>query len=170
MRAAADCAVVASDNRLAAANDQPDTSATAEDDADRRGRLDEMRSMRYALSADMMLQLSALFANRCRDHSGGNLPHLRWRSHSRQRGQTAGPTRAQMGHPQAAAINAMSWIGIATGGLLWPVAFIWAFTTPIAKSAKDDGQSPGAAEADAALRLNAAANCPISSVVVTSMD
>ena len=24
----------------------------------------------------------------------------------------------------------MGWVGIATGGLLWPLAFIWAFTTP----------------------------------------
>jgi hypothetical protein len=45
----------------------------------------------------------------------------------------------------------MSWIGIATGGLLWPVAFIWAFTTPFdTKGAKDDRRSPGAVEADAA--------------------
>lgn len=34
-------------------------------------------------------------------------------------------------HPQASAINAMSWIGIATGGLLWPIAFVWAFTNPL---------------------------------------
>ena len=47
-------------------------------------------------------------------------------------------------HPQAGAINAMSWIGIATGGFLWPVAFIWAFTTPFGvKSAKNDLQSHG---------------------------
>lgn len=45
---------------------------------------------------------------------------------------------------QAGAINAMSWIGIAIGGLLWPVAFIWAFTTPFGvKSAKNDPQSRG---------------------------
>jgi hypothetical protein len=63
-------------------------------------------------------------------------------------GKLPGQLAHKWGHPQAAAINAMSWIGIATGGLLWPVAFIWAFTTPFAKSAKDDVPSSGAAEAD----------------------
>ena len=66
-------------------------------------------------------------------------------------GKLPGQLARKWGHPQAAAINAMSWIGIATGGLLWPIAFIWAFTKPFgAKSAKDDGQSLGALEADAA--------------------
>jgi hypothetical protein len=45
-------------------------------------------------------------------------------------GKLPGQLAQRRDHPQAAAINAMSWIGIATGGLLWPVAFIWAFTTP----------------------------------------
>jgi len=66
MRATADCAVVVSDDRLAA-RDQPEASATAEDDADRRGKLDEVPCTRYALSADLMLQrsaFSALFADR----------------------------------------------------------------------------------------------------------
>jgi uncharacterized BrkB/YihY/UPF0761 family membrane protein len=66
-------------------------------------------------------------------------------------GKLPGQLAHKWGHPQASAINAMSWIGIATGGLLWPVAFIWAFTTPFgARSAKDDRQLPGAVEADAA--------------------
>jgi hypothetical protein len=66
-------------------------------------------------------------------------------------GKLPGQLAHRWGHPQAAAINAMSWIGIATGGLLWPIAFIWAFTMPVgAKSAKDDRQSLGAAEVDAA--------------------
>jgi hypothetical protein len=45
-------------------------------------------------------------------------------------GKLPGQLAHKWNHPQASAINAMSWIGIATGGLLWPVAFIWAFTTP----------------------------------------
>ena len=61
-------------------------------------------------------------------------------------GKLPGQLAHKWGHPQAAAINAMSWIGIATGGLLWPVAFIWAFTTPFGAKR----QSPGAVEADAA--------------------
>ena len=56
-------------------------------------------------------------------------------------GKLPGQLAHKWNHPQASAINAMSWIGIATGGLLWPVAFIWAFTTPFGvRSAKSDLQ------------------------------
>ena len=68
-------------------------------------------------------------------------------------GKLPGQLAQKWEHPQAAAINAMSWIGIATGGLLWPIAFIWAFMSPLgAKPAatKNDRQSPSAVEADAA--------------------
>jgi hypothetical protein len=34
------------------------------------------------------------------------------------------------GHPQAAAVNVASWLGLAAGGLLWPFALIWAFLKP----------------------------------------
>jgi hypothetical protein len=30
-------------------------------------------------------------------------------------------------HPQVDAINACSWIGLALGGVGWPIAFVWAF-------------------------------------------
>lgn len=50
-------------------------------------------------------------------------------------GQLPGQLARKWDHPQAAAINATSWIGIATGGLLWPVAFIWAFINPHASLA-----------------------------------
>jgi hypothetical protein len=69
-------------------------------------------------------------------------------------GKLPGQLARKWGHPQAAAINAMSWIGIATGGLLWPVALIWAFATPF--GVRDDAQSrsakPDAAQRIAALR------------------
>ncbi|MCJ9700128.1 DUF3302 domain-containing protein [Bradyrhizobium sp. SHOUNA76] len=67
-------------------------------------------------------------------------------------GKLPGQLAHKWNHPQAGAINAMSWIGIATGGLLWPVAFIWAFTTPFGtKSPVGDGKQPGsAAESDVA--------------------
>jgi hypothetical protein len=70
-------------------------------------------------------------------------------------GKLPGQLAHRWDHPQAAAINAMSWIGIATGGLLWPVAFIWAFITPFgARSAiKDDRQ--GRVEPEAAARVTA---------------
>ena len=68
-------------------------------------------------------------------------------------GQLPGQLARKWGHPQAAAINAASWIGIATGGLLWPFAFIWAFTTPTARPAsetRDELKSPAYAGEPAA--------------------
>jgi Protein of unknown function (DUF3302) len=54
-------------------------------------------------------------------------------------------------HPYAPAVNVAGWVGIATGGLLWPLALIWAFTAPgdVASSKSDDGQD-GAARSSAA--------------------
>ena len=68
-------------------------------------------------------------------------------------GQLPGQLARKWGHPQAAAINATSWIGIATGGLLWPIAFIWAFTNPLgtkSETIKDARQQGGAVEPGAA--------------------
>jgi len=45
-------------------------------------------------------------------------------------GQLPGQLARKWGHPQAAAVTAMGWLGVATGGLLWPLAFIWAFIIP----------------------------------------
>ena len=42
-------------------------------------------------------------------------------------GQLPGRIAAQRGHSQAAAVNVASWLGLATLGLLWPLALIWAF-------------------------------------------
>jgi Protein of unknown function (DUF3302) len=63
-------------------------------------------------------------------------------------GQLPGRLARKWGHPQASAINATSWIGIATGGLLWPVAFIWSFMVPIARPAVEraGAQPPPAPE------------------------
>jgi Protein of unknown function (DUF3302) len=47
-------------------------------------------------------------------------------------GQLPGRIALKRGHPQAAAINVTSWLGVATLGFLWPVALIWAFLIPIA--------------------------------------
>jgi Protein of unknown function (DUF3302) len=46
-------------------------------------------------------------------------------------GQLPGQIAEKRGHPQAAAINVTSWLGVATLGLLWPIALIWAFLKPI---------------------------------------
>ena len=45
-------------------------------------------------------------------------------------GTLPGNIARRRGHPQADAITAASWIGIATMGLLWPIAFVWAFLRP----------------------------------------
>ncbi len=46
-------------------------------------------------------------------------------------GQLPGQIAKQRNHPQAAAINIASWLGIATLGILWPFALIWAFLKPL---------------------------------------
>ena len=33
-------------------------------------------------------------------------------------------------HPQADAINVLSWVGLLFGGLPWLVALVWAYTNP----------------------------------------
>jgi Protein of unknown function (DUF3302) len=55
-------------------------------------------------------------------------------------GQLPGQIAKKRGHPQAAAINVASWIGIATFGILWPLALIWAFLKPRSKSADSPAQ------------------------------
>ena len=41
-------------------------------------------------------------------------------------GSLPGKIAHKRGHPHPDAVNAASWIGLATG-VFWPVAFIWAF-------------------------------------------
>ena len=67
-------------------------------------------------------------------------------------GKLPGQLAQKWNHPQASAINAMSWIGIPTGGLLWPIAFIWAFTTPFGTKPviKDDIHADGPADRNGA--------------------
>jgi hypothetical protein len=47
-------------------------------------------------------------------------------------GMLPGRIAQKRGHPQAAAINVASWLGLATGGVLWLLALIWAFLRPAA--------------------------------------
>src|SRR5262245_54619960 len=47
-------------------------------------------------------------------------------------GSLPGRVAQKRGHPQAAAINVAGWLGLATGGILWPLALIWAFLRPAA--------------------------------------
>jgi len=47
-------------------------------------------------------------------------------------GSLPGQIARKRGHPQAAAITAAGWLGLVTGGLIWPLALIWAFLVPAA--------------------------------------
>jgi hypothetical protein len=55
-------------------------------------------------------------------------------------GSLPGNIARKRGHPWPDAVNAASWIGLATG-IFWPLAFIWAFLpVPIAgPTVKTDG-------------------------------
>jgi hypothetical protein len=61
-------------------------------------------------------------------------------------GQLPGRLARKWGHPYASAVNAAGWIGIATGGLLWPLALIWAFAVPsVSPSSMIEIQKPRSA-------------------------
>ena len=47
-------------------------------------------------------------------------------------GSLPGQIAHKRGHPQAAAVTVAGWLGIVTGGILWPLALIWAFLKPSA--------------------------------------
>ncbi len=53
-------------------------------------------------------------------------------------GQLPGRIAQKRGHPQAAAINVASWLGVATLGLLWPLALTWAFLNPVSAPSKQE--------------------------------
>lgn len=46
-------------------------------------------------------------------------------------GMLPGKIAKKRNHPQADAINVCGWWGAITMGLLMPLAFIWAYTTPV---------------------------------------
>ena len=50
-------------------------------------------------------------------------------------------------HPQADAINVASWLGIVTGGLLWPFALIWAYYRPKEQAAGASSEKLASLEA-----------------------
>jgi hypothetical protein len=50
-------------------------------------------------------------------------------------------------HPQAAAIQALCLMSLVFGGLLWPLAMLWAYMKPMEfRLARDDDDHPGAPE------------------------
>jgi hypothetical protein len=56
-------------------------------------------------------------------------------------GSLPGNIAHKCGHPQVAAIIAASWLGLATGGVLWVIALIWAFLTPVSVIGKEEHRS-----------------------------
>ena len=43
-----------------------------------------------------------------------------------------GKKARERGHPQADAINVLSWVGLLLGAVPWVIALVWAYTTPLA--------------------------------------
>jgi len=70
-------------------------------------------------------------------------------------GKLQGQLARKWGHPQAAAINVASWIGMATGGLLWPLALIWAFINPSGSRRENDQLGPSVTEPKAGTEQHA---------------
>ena len=58
-----------------------------------------------------------------------------------------GQIARKRGHPQAEAINVMGWWGAITMGILAPIAWVWAYTNPVAKPI-DLPQSDPASDSD----------------------
>ncbi|TWT37313.1 Inner membrane protein YiaW [Posidoniimonas corsicana] len=52
-------------------------------------------------------------------------------------GSLPGAIAARRNHPQADAINALSWFGLLLGGLGWVLAFVWALYRPAGGAAAD---------------------------------
>jgi hypothetical protein len=70
-------------------------------------------------------------------------------------GQLPGRLARKWGHPQASAVNVAGWIGMATGGLLWPLALIWAFISPSGSDTskiENDQRGRNGAESEAAAK------------------
>src|SRR5450755_2634673 len=71
-------------------------------------------------------------------------------------GSLPGWVARKRGHPQAAAVNVASWLGLATLGLLWPLALIWAFldtrpAAPCSSAPTGEPQPEAGPDADAKL-------------------
>ena len=61
-------------------------------------------------------------------------------------GSLPGKIARARNHPQADAINAASWIGLALAGAGWPIAFVWAFLQQAPLGGRSDEASRGEAD------------------------
>ena len=66
-------------------------------------------------------------------------------------GSIPGKIARKRGHPWPDAVNAASWIGLATG-VFWPVALIWAYLPVPQRSQESSVDSAGASVDTAALK------------------
>jgi Protein of unknown function (DUF3302) len=57
-------------------------------------------------------------------------------------GSLPGKIAEQRNHPQAKAINVAAWISLLTLGVLWPIAFVWAFIEFNPSASNKQGPSP----------------------------
>jgi len=59
-------------------------------------------------------------------------------------GMMPGRIARKRNHPQADAINVCGWFGVITMGLLCPLAYIWAYTSPmhVVTDESVDGEQP----------------------------
>ena len=51
----------------------------------------------------------------------------------------------ERGHPQAEAINVLSWVGLLFGGVPWLIALVWAYMKPVVPVAAQGASPPSAA-------------------------
>lgn len=56
-------------------------------------------------------------------------------------GYLPGRIARERSHPQAEAVSVCGWMGILTGGLLLPVAFVWAYLKSPSTSTREGSQS-----------------------------
>jgi hypothetical protein len=65
-------------------------------------------------------------------------------------GMLPGRIARQRGHPQADAIAVAGWWGVITLGILLPLAWIWAYTKPVARPSAASDAPAGTADAERA--------------------
>ena len=51
-----------------------------------------------------------------------------------------GRTARARNHPYADAVQVAGWVGMIAGGVLWPLALVWAYSTPV--DAKSSSAEP----------------------------
>lgn len=56
----------------------------------------------------------------------------------------------ERGHPQAEAINVLSWVGLLFGAVPWVIALVWAYTNPAGPTVRVAPSPEPAAKANAA--------------------